>query len=280
MESPKKRKPLHDALIESIATIDLTFSATQPSFKHDRFQTAQGREKSVTEFLKSYFPNDWTVKKGPIYDTHGNVSAEIDCVLCVPQHPPCHTPTRDLILAEGVHAAIEVKPDIRSLSSSGEFWRGLEQISTVKSLRRTINSVNRVVRESWPAGAHAIPCVIFAKHLADLEESTKFMIDYKKEQSRTPWDGPDIVFGYEAGIIYHAPRADTCSLSNLLQRLGLSSGDEGYLLIPTAKEEGLVLFLTLLYSHITPQPLLSRPILEEYLLPVELPEGAKLLRAK
>ena len=81
----------------------------------------------------SYFCADI---KGNIIDSYGNRSNSIDCIVLSPSHPYTVDPVNgkaSVILADGVDFAIEVKPD---LAQKTEIERGLEQIRSVKRLRR------------------------------------------------------------------------------------------------------------------------------------------------
>lgn len=264
-------RPVHDAIRESLGAIEIVFTPTLPSFQRDRSKTADGKERSVTEFLESYFPSDWSVKKGPIYDQYGNVSSEVDCVVCVPQHPPCRTPKRDLILAEGVHAAIEVKPDISSLGDESELARSLRQAASVKRMSRKISFSNPGKAKSWPKEIHRIPYAILADKVADPERSIRFVEEQRKKHSWSPWDLPDIIFGYNEWLIFHAAETSVCVVTEFLRRKGSESG-ERYVLFQTGRDT-LILFLGLLYSFICPQPMLSEPILRQYLLPLNVSSG-------
>ena len=268
-------RPIIDALKESLEGLEISFSPTKPSFKRDRIKTSNVREKSVSAFLESYFPRDWSVKKGPIFDNHGNVSSEVDCALCISQHPPCQTPKRDLILAEGVYAGIEVKPNIKSLGKKSEFARALDQGFTVKNLKRDIVSVARVVREEWPEEAKRIPYIIFAKEISDLEGSVKFIQEKQIEDSWSKWDLPDIILGYKKGLIFHVPEVSMSNWKEFFKKNGAETG-EVYLVLPSGLET-LFFFLTILYSFKPPQPYISKPILIDYLLPLDLPPGTRLL---
>ena len=265
-------KPIHDALMESLEQIRITFRPARGSFRKDRGQTALAREQTVSGFLKSYLPAGWSIKKGPIYDSHRQISMEVDCALCVPQHPPCNILHREIILAEGVHSAIEIKPNIRSLSENGEFVRALQQAASVKRLQRQINFPrNAGPRQLWPPEAHRIPYIIFAREMPSLQRAAEFMDEQKNKLTLGPWDLPDLVVGYDIGVIYHAAEASICSVSPLAKMLELQSG-EGYLLFP-AGTKTLFYFLALLYSFASPQPQLSDFILKDYLFPLPLPDG-------
>src|ERR1039457_4927659 len=99
-------------------------------------EVADFREPVVQGFVRKYFPFPYRVTKGKIRDSYGAVSASVDCVLCNPVHP--HTVEDDpnkfhLILADGVDAAVELKPDI---SRAKLLKEALEQSLSVKRLRR------------------------------------------------------------------------------------------------------------------------------------------------
>jgi hypothetical protein len=148
--SAEEIRPIHAALRESLKGIDIKFQTAPLAFRKDKFQTGQSRELSVKEFLESFFPSGWSVKKGPIFDREGTTSDEVDCALCIPEHPPCLTSNRQLILAERVYAAIEVKPDLTSLGKKSEFRRALDQCDSVKKLKRVIPLAPSPVRTSCP----------------------------------------------------------------------------------------------------------------------------------
>lgn len=261
------KRPVLDAIIESVRDIEIRFDDTPESFRGDRAQTAGSRETSVKEFLKSYFPSNWSVKKGPIYDVDGNSSREVDCALCIPEHPPCTTPKRELILAEGVHFAIEVKPDISSLGPKSEIVRALQQAASVKALKREMLLVNPA-RRAYPPETHKIPFAILASKTASLKGTAEFIDNYKQKESLTEWDLPDIVVGLEKGLIIHAPSVEYSVLRPFFEKGGVTSG-EVYWLVPSP-DEALPLFLSLIYSFSTPVPTVASPILQKYLLPLEI----------
>lgn len=269
-------RPIHDALREFLSEIDISFGPTLPSFKRDRFKTATGRERSIAEFLESYLPMDWSVKKGPIYDNYGGVSAEVDCTVCVPQHPPCRTPNRDVILAEGVQSAVEVKPDIRSLTTGGEFARSLHQAMTVKRLQRQVAYFSK--QPNWPKEAYRIPYVVFAREMSDLEKTADFMNDQKTANGWTPWDLPDMVVGYKDGILYHAAEASICSIAPQF-KIGNYPSGEGYLIFDSGSET-LILFLGLLFGFLCPQTQVNDMILKDYIWPLKVRGEIKLLGVK
>jgi hypothetical protein len=87
----------------------------------------------------------------------------VDCILVNPLHP--YTIDRrenfKLIFAEGVNAAIEVKPDI---SQREELHRALEQGLTVKALRRAETALAMPEREGEEAVEYSlrVPYFVFA----------------------------------------------------------------------------------------------------------------------
>ncbi|KZR58353.1 DUF6602 domain-containing protein [Pseudobacillus badius] len=93
------------------------------------------REHAVQDLIQRYYPFPYRISKGGIYDSYGHRSDSIDCLILDPTHP--HTVNsmgkHSLILADGVEAAIEVKPDI---ANKKELERGLIQGISVKKLRQ------------------------------------------------------------------------------------------------------------------------------------------------
>jgi hypothetical protein len=186
------------------------------------------------------------------------------------------SPTRQLILAEGVHAAVEVKPDLSSLGNKSEFWRVLDQCLTVKKLQRTISIEPTPTNKLWPVEIHRIPYIVFGKKIAPLDKAISFVDTYKRDTGKSPWDLPDIILGYDTGLIYHAPDVSICSLTPFFARNGITTG-EAYLTIPMGPHS-IILFLSLLHGFIFPRPLLSTPILKELLFPITIPPGMVLFQ--
>jgi hypothetical protein len=128
------------AINEHLKDIRLKFSDTEPSFKGDRDNTASKRELSIAQLLQSFLPTTYTVRKCKIYSIDAE-SQNIDCVILHPIHPRLETPERTIAFAEGVFAAVEVKPDISVLTERSEFARGLKQINSVRQLKRHVEPV-------------------------------------------------------------------------------------------------------------------------------------------
>jgi hypothetical protein len=94
------------------------------------------RENAFRAFLARFYPAPYKVIKGKIHDSFGNQpSASIDCILINPAHPHLIDSQGkfQLLLADGVDFAVEVKPD---LSNANELHRALEQGISVKRLQR------------------------------------------------------------------------------------------------------------------------------------------------
>ena len=117
------KNPVIDALFEYIDDFNLKFSDTKETFKQSKLQTSDRKEEVVKRFFESFFPKGYEISRGEIFD-YDNISNSIDCVIKTPEHPNFKTPMRpEIILAEGVYAAIEVKPDISTLTDNSEFNR-------------------------------------------------------------------------------------------------------------------------------------------------------------
>lgn len=263
-----------DALLETLRGPRVSFDETPSSFRGDRAQTGDAREYSVSELLLAYFPTTWTVKKGPIYDVNGERSQSIDSVLCVPDHPPMRTPQRDVILAEGVHSATEVKPDLSTHSDKSEFHRGLLQIASVKRLYRQIEGVfpGRLT-EDYP-----IPCALFTAIIRDIESAISYMDDFKQAEKVRPSELPDLIVALDKGVVYHTHDGATSLVRDVMPKLGADPSGEISLILPARDHHVLAWYLYLLYNFAGPRPYIGSPVLLRYLKDLQFPEGFKFLR--
>ena len=137
-------------------------------------EVADRREAAVAGFLQKFFPFPYRIAKGNIVDSHGGRSASIDCLLLNPSHP--HTVGAEskysMIFADGVDAAIEVKP---YLNSDNEIVRGLRQIRSVKKLRRVSTGVlSYKVTAEQQTTARTIPSFIFG---IDTYKDTRLLVE-------------------------------------------------------------------------------------------------------
>jgi hypothetical protein len=127
-------------------------------------EVSDRRESALTTVLRKYFPFPYRIAKGNIRDSYGKSSMSIDCILLNPSHPFTTTDEikYSIILADGVDVAIELKP---SLNSESEIHRSLDQIKSVKELKRKktglLNFGNKDTKE-YQETCKTIPSVIFS----------------------------------------------------------------------------------------------------------------------
>lgn len=166
-------------------------------------EVADFRENYFNKFISNYFPFPHRVTKGIINDSFGNQSDSIDTILIGPNHPHTidNTGKFSLVLAEGVDAAIEVKPDI---SAKTELIRGLKQIESVKKLRRAESPTLLVSNhpEHIREYAKTIPSFIFSiKANSDPINTAKNVVQYYTENSISIENQVDFVIINNVGII-------------------------------------------------------------------------------
>jgi len=153
-----------------------------------------------------------------------------------------------------------VKPDLQG----SELNRALKQCLSVKRLRRSIQFAGSRKSPS-PPEAHRIP--ICYKHTAKTDTLLNHLD--KKQVCNSAWDLPDIIFGYDSKLIYHATDASICSIAPLFEGDSISS-EEAYVVFEAKKVEDrvdlLLVFLALLQSFAA-RPHLA-PILKDYLFPI------------
>jgi hypothetical protein len=148
-------------------------------------EVADFREAAFRPFLARFFPFPYRVTKGIVTDSYGGESASIDCVLIHPRHP--HTVDRDekfsVIMADGVHAVVEIKPD---LQNRAELERGLGQLQSVRKLRRLESALMPSLRNPIdPAileDSKRVPCFLYAERikvdpLKTVTEIARFYVD-------------------------------------------------------------------------------------------------------
>lgn len=248
-----------DAIKENLRQIKIIFEPTESSFTKDTKKTGDAKELSVKQFIESFFPQSFQVQKGLIYSFDDN-SQEIDCVLIAPNHPRLVTPVRDIILAEGVHAAIEVKPDISTLTETSEFHRALKQVASVKKLKREVPQLFT----GYVNPNHSIPCVIFSKKSRSIEDTTNYMIDQVRRGIFKSTDLPDLILSIDHGMIFHSPFAKDCMFNNFIAAQTEITSNNIFMEIP-ADEMTLALFIYILYSFTPPEPYITEPFLKKYL---------------
>ena len=124
--------------------------------------------------------------KGNIIDSFGNNSNSIDCVILNPCHPRVLDVVNDrasVIFADGVDVAIEVKP---GLSNKKEIHRLLDQIQSVKKLKRVkigLININNKYNDKQLEYARQIPCIAFAgKTYKNPRTLVKHIVEYYEEK--------------------------------------------------------------------------------------------------
>jgi hypothetical protein len=260
--------PVFASLLENLKLIEIIFDETPAAFKTDTKNTGESKEISLSNFLRSYFPTNYQVKKGLIYSL-GKTSREIDCVLLHPSHPNLVTPKREIILAEGVHAAIEVKPDIKNKK---EFQRALYQVASVKAIDRKISyisrSTNLAEKNLEIKERSVIPTFIFSKFTDNPETLFDKLFDIVNSENNelTPDVLPDFIVSLEHGIFEFRLKAKYCSRFNELNKYFSKVPDSVIIHYEVRNEHLLAMFLLMLYGGITPpQPPLFREVLFGYL---------------
>jgi hypothetical protein len=151
---------LYQLLREDALELESKFRRASIEGKGTSQEIADFREHALQDFVQRFFPFPHRVTKGKVRDTFGAISDSVDCIVCNPNHPytvDTHGKFR-LIFAEGVDAAIEVKPDV---GASAELLRGLEQGLSVKALKR--RNPPTLMLGGWEyERAFYVPYVIFA----------------------------------------------------------------------------------------------------------------------
>lgn len=155
-------------------------------------EIAEFRENSVQAFLARYFPFPHRIAKGKVRDSFGNIAASIDCVICAPSHPYTVS-ARDkfsLLLAEGVDAVVEVKPDI---ADRAELHRALEQGLSVKALRRATTSLLHA-HHPMSEWAERVPFGVFSMRCKAAPIETGFeVLEFYADRGIPPIDQADFI---------------------------------------------------------------------------------------
>lgn len=171
-------------------------------------EVSDRREIAVKKFLEKFFPFPYRIAKGNIIDSYGHRSNSIDCLILNPCHP--HTISSEnkysIIFADGVDVAIEVKPD---LSNKNELERSLEQIISVKKLRRQKHGKIRVYPEKFTEEeiitGKQIPSVIFSnKTFANIETLIKKVGDYYIKHNVKSREQFDMIVISDRGILFNS----------------------------------------------------------------------------
>lgn len=260
--------PVLGSIIENLRSIEIIYEPTVPVFNEDKSPTGDSKEYSVKEFIQSYLTNEYRVLKGIIFALQGK-SANIDNVVLAPNHPRLITPKRQLILAEGVFCAVEVKPDITSLGKKSEFERALKQMKSVKSLNREIKRPNLEIlgKPRKPAYFDKIPAIIFSNKSADF---MKIIVHLSNKVNSGELKGdelPDLIFSVEKGVLFYCPHFKFTHYYNLLKEDQKPQFEqETFMYISSdEKHNNLLLFLILLLNFDQPYIPLDDFFIKKYL---------------
>ncbi|MDO1500103.1 hypothetical protein Q2T40_08155 [Winogradskyella maritima] len=220
-------------------------------------EVSDRREIAVKLFLERYFPFPYRVAKGNIIDSYGLRSNSIDCILLSPSHP--YTVSNEnkysVIFADGVDVAVEVKPD---LSNINEIHRSLEQIKSVKNLRRQksgLFNMNKKHNDEQLLTSKQIPCVIFGnKTYSNIETLIKNIGLYYLENKIQMREQFDMIIINGKGILFNSRSDYSISFSDEFQGLFFAELDE----------QTLAVFL--FYLNIFPQceMKMGEPVLNYY----------------
>jgi hypothetical protein len=226
-------------------------------------EIAEFRETFVKQFLSRYFPFPYHIPKGKIRDSFGNISASVDCVVLHPSHP--HTidsaGKHTLIFCDGVESVTEVKPNIQDKL---ELERGLEQIISVKKLRRfksaILESVLSPVDPEYKKGSLQIPCFLFAtKCKTNPIDTGKEIKDFYLREKTSVENQIDAVIINKIGIIFNYKYSGWC-LEDPVTKQKLKG-----LFFEDWKDNTLARFLFLLNQFPGVEMLMSEPVLPRYL---------------
>jgi hypothetical protein len=239
---------------------------------------AHARELALRAVITRFFPFPYRLAKNAIYDNFGQRSASIDCVICAPNHPLLCDDSGNIetLLVDGVHAAIELKPDLNDLPpdfgasrrQTPEIVRGLEQARTVKRLLRTTPSLIGKVSEEEREYGLRCPTYIVAQRSKSIEELGDYIAAYYRQNSVPLSEQVDVVFVLKNGLIVNSKVRET-SLTHLRRQNGdwwphfavFENGDLTF-----------AFFLLRLVSETPPELHMSRPVLWRYLSKMQLPK--------
>jgi hypothetical protein len=126
---------LRSLLIEEAKELDYFFKKSSIEGKGTSQEVSDRREVRLINLIRKFFPYPYNIVKQSIIDSENNRSQSIDCLILNPCHPKTFSTEGlySIVFADGVDAAIELKPD---LNSEKEINRALIQIASVKKLKK------------------------------------------------------------------------------------------------------------------------------------------------
>lgn len=221
-------------------------------------EVADRRERIlVKSFLEKYFPFPYRITKGNIIDKYGARSNSIDCIVLNPSHPYTIDPRNDsasIIFADAVDYAIEVKPD---LANKIEIERALNQIRSVKKLKRKRHGLifeSKYSKEIIENAKH-IPTFIFAdKTYVEIRNLIAHIVNYYVDNNVPKNEQFDFIVINNRVILFNA-RKDSY----------ISFGDYEGILYSETKENTLAVFLLYMNKMPRSQAEMGENIIEIYL---------------
>jgi len=264
---------VYGSILENLKLVEIIYEETIEVFKKDRTNTADSKEVTVSEFVKSYLPHEYQVKEQTKIYGKKQETNNIDCVILAPNHPRLITPAREIVLAEGVYAAIEVKPDISTLTEKSEFFRGLQQIKSVKNIERKVHRIDLSKLDgskAIPKYFDKIPTIMFASKSSDVYKTISFMAKCVRDGHFNKYELPDAIISLEKGVIMYNPHWDATNFSKGFVDKRIKIPDSGFLSYEsTDKANNLVHFLRILLNVPSPDIKISNFILNPYLNEIE-----------
>jgi hypothetical protein len=258
------------SILENLKVINIVTEPTVEVFKGDKTNTSNSREVTVKEFIERYLPSDFNVKKQTKIYSKLSSSNNIDCVVLAPNHPQLITPVREIALAEGVYAAIEVKPDISVLTNGSELMRGLTQIKSVKSLERTVEQIDlsKLLKIApQPEYFKKIPAVIFSFKSTSIENTITFIISKIKDGTLKSDELPDIIVTLDKGIIFYTPHLSSTAIGQQIPPEQRNVyGERVFIHFETNKQELILAAFLLFFLNFSPPAILTHSfIIKDYL---------------
>lgn len=271
-------------ILENLDLIEIVYEETVEAFKGDKSKTSDSKEVTISQFVGSYLTPEYQVKSQSKIYSKTQETNNIDCVVLAPNHPRLITPKREVILAEGVYFAIEVKPDISTLTDKSEFYRGLLQIKSIKNINREIESLDLsklMKRPPLPKYFDKIPAIIFSSKSSTLKNTVDFISKKVAEGKLGYEELPDMIVCMDKGIIFYHPDLSYSSIASQMKNEGNKIPKRGFVCLTTKeKSHLLVVFLATLLSYKLPTIQVSGFIINKYLSDINLPWEANLYELK
>ena len=210
------------------------------------------RVNILKDFLTKYFSRRHGFGNGEIVDTYGNMTGQVDIIICNEFHPFTYNEEGfGLFLAEGVDWAIEVKSDLAT-----ELKKGLAQVKRIKVLKKNPRQGDEAFSSSTILHRNQIPCLLFgykSPSIGTLRDNIK-RIASRLKLSRE--EMPDAVVVLNEGIVYNLSEEDPVKIE--------VDGDKKYGIVGIEfKEDTLSEMLIFLSEHM-PQMRFQSPIITRY----------------